>query len=190
MLQTIQAIDETLILFIQNNLRFEPLNQIMKVITYAGEAGMIWILLSLFFIFVKKDKKTGLVLLAGLAISYIINDIIIKNLIMRPRPFVDIPTLTALIKYPSSPSFPSGHAVSSFCFSYIVSALQGKRWRWCYIMAFIIAASRSYVGVHYVSDILIGAILGILIAIILVKFANKACILSSSQNPCRKKRRR
>lgn len=170
MIQAIQSFDEAVMLFIQNNLRFEPLNSIAKVITYFGEAGALWIIIGLALIFVCKDKRTGILVLAALAIDYLINDMIIKNLVMRPRPFIDIPALTVLVKQPSSFSFPSGHAASSFCSAYIITNRKGKKWSWCYILAAAIALSRPYVGVHYLSDILVGAVLGTVVGAALSKF--------------------
>ena len=182
MLQMIQSADEAIMLFIQNSLRFEPLSSIAKVITYIGEAGAIWIVIGLILIFACKDRRTGILVLAGLAIGYLINDIIIKNIVMRPRPFLDIPALETLIKQPSSFSFPSGHSSSGFCSAYIISARKGGKWRWCYALAAVIALSRPYVGVHYLSDILVGAILGTLVGIIISAAEKKLSVFIKNRH--------
>ncbi|MBR7082005.1 MAG: phosphatase PAP2 family protein [Oscillospiraceae bacterium] len=181
MLHTIQNIDESLMLFIQENLRFTPLNHLMRLFTYAGEMGAVWIILALFFIFIKKDGKTGLLLLAGLAVGYVINDVVLKNLVARPRPFLDMPELTALVSPPSSYSFPSGHAASGFLSAYILAKSGGKRRGLFYLFAVVIALSRPYVGVHYVSDVLAGALLGTLTAAALVFIAEKLRLLNDKQ---------
>ena len=181
MLQAIQSADETVMLFIQNSLRFEPLSSIAKVITYIGEAGAIWIVIGLLLIFVLKDKRTGVLVLAGLAIGYLINDILIKNIVMRPRPFIDIPALETLIKHPSSFSFPSGHSSSGFCSAYIIATRKGGKWRWCYVLAAVIALSRPYVGVHYLSDIIVGAVLGTLIGVLVSVLEKKLSVFIKSR---------
>jgi membrane-associated phospholipid phosphatase len=80
---------------------------------------------------------------------------IIKALVDRPRP-----TFDPLVDLPASASFPSGHATTAFAAA-VACALLVPRARWPAIaLASLVAASRVYLGVHYVFDVLAGALLG------------------------------
>ena len=160
MFAQILSFDSQILLFIQNFIRNDFLDPVMLFFTYAGEAGTIWIIISIVLIFTKKYRKAGFLTLLCLLICYIANDLIIKNIVMRPRPFETITNLQVLSALPSSWSFPSGHACSSFAAAYAITRGCGKKGAFAYILAALIAFSRSYVGVHYFSDILVGGIVG------------------------------
>lgn len=88
----------------------------------------------------------------------------IKQAVDRPRPPVDDPArLDAVVALPSSPSFPSGHATTAFAAAAAAAVLM-PRLRWMFLgLAALVALSRVYLGVHFVLDILAGALLGTLI---------------------------
>jgi len=174
MIAEIQSLDAAILLFIQDHLRVALLDPIMILMAYIGQVGSIWIVISLVLIFSFKDRRTGILVIATMLICYIFNDIIVKNIIARPRPFETIPDLTVLGFFPGSYSFPSGHACSSFASAFILSKrLPNRQGRWFYILAAVIAISRPYVGVHYVTDMLAGALIGTLGAMITWKLTKK-----------------
>jgi len=87
----------------------------------------------------------------------------IRFFIHRPRPFVDNSAITALITE-TSYSFPSGHTTFFFALATTVY-LHNKRWGiWFYIAGIIIGFARVFAGVHYFSDIVVGAVLGIAVS--------------------------
>ncbi len=87
---------------------------------------------------------------------------VIRVFVHRPRPFVDNHAIVALLNE-TSYSFPSGHAAFFFALSTIVY-LHNKRWGWMFFAASILnGVARVAAGVHYPTDILGGAILGILV---------------------------
>lgn len=140
---------------------------VMAFITHLGDGGALWIALAIGLIVFKKTRKCGLVLAAALICTMLINDIIFKPLISRPRPFNlelwrDWFVYPEIIPRPSSFSFPSGHTSSSFASATALVALKKKS---VYIPAFILASliafSRIYLHVHYCTDVLFGIIAGI-----------------------------
>ena len=162
MLQAISAFDSAAMLFIQEHIRCGVLTPIMIFFTTLGEAGMVWLLLSAVLLCFKKTRRTGFLLLLSVAICYVINDWMIKPVVGRPRPFLAMEGLVALTKAPGELSFPSGHTCASFAAALALTKCWGKRGAWFYILAVLIAVSRPYVGVHYVTDIVAGAIVGTL----------------------------
>jgi undecaprenyl-diphosphatase len=79
----------------------------------------------------------------------------IKLAVDRPRPHFD-----PLVRLPSDPSFPSGHAATSFAGATMLAAYAPRLAPLLYLLAAAIAFSRVYVGVHYPLDVLAGAALG------------------------------
>jgi len=117
----------------------------------------------------KKEKKiAGILLIAGLTISYYSVEAL-KHWMMRPRPFITLPDVHLLEKAKDF-SFPSGHATAAFMAAFILSRFF-KRPAVFYTLAVLVCFSRVYLGVHYVSDVLGGAFLGLLIGYALVKLS-------------------
>lgn len=178
MLDFIQSADTEIILFIQNNIRVPFIDAIMIFMSYLGEAGIVWVAISLILIFRKKYRMAGICTLAAMALCYVLNDLILKEIVHRPRPFDTITQLTALGFKPSSWSFPSGHACSSFVAALTLTKFLGKKGSLSYILAVLIAVSRPYAGVHYVSDIIAGAIFGTLCALIIFEILRRTGLMA------------
>ena len=165
MLQFLSELDGGILLWIQEYLRNPMLTPILKVITTLGNGGAIWILLALLILMLPKTRKVGCMMVAALLGTLLINNILLKNLIARTRPYEVIEGLTYLVRRPSEFSFPSGHAGSSFAAACVMLRRLPKRYGIpAFVLAVLIALSRLYVGVHYPSDVLFGMISGILIS--------------------------
>ncbi|WP_238885147.1 phosphatase PAP2 family protein [Clostridium sp. YIM B02551] len=168
----INYIDLGTIDFIKNNLDNKFFDTIMPVFTNLGNGGLVWIIISIFLLTQKKYRKIGVVTLVALLVTYLVGEIGIKNLVRRERPFMSIHEIKLLIKAPSGFSFPSGHTASSFTASTILSSYFKKYRAIIFSLAIIIGFSRIYLMVHYLSDVLGGAVLGIGMAI-LIKYIFK-----------------
>lgn len=89
----------------------------------------------------------------------------LKVLIARPRPCQELEALRLLVRCPTSFSLPSSHAVTSFAGAvplFIVARpFLPMAWRITpLVLAAAVAFSRPYLGVHYPSDIVAGALIG------------------------------
>jgi undecaprenyl-diphosphatase len=105
-------------------------------------------------------------LLAVLSSSILVN--ILKYIIDRPRPFVTYPDLEKL-SAGGSPSFPSGHTADAFALATVLS-LVFPRWPVIiisYAWALTVGYTRMSLGVHYPGDVLAGAGIGVICALIL-----------------------
>lgn len=100
--------------------------------------------------------------LMALVVSLLINNVLLKNLVGRVRPYDLLEGLTPLIGRQWDPSFPSGHTGSSFAAAWVLYRELPKRFGVpALILAGLIGLSRLYVGVHYPTDVLFGVISGI-----------------------------
>ncbi len=163
--------DSQFLLWLQENVRNDVLTPIMKLITHLGDKGIFWILLAIILCCFKKTRPIGLMAGIALVMSVLINNAIIKNMVARPRPYLPETVggqgLKLLIEEQDDWSFPSGHSGASFAAAVVFLFKGDKRLGIpAIIMAFLIAFSRLYVGVHYPSDVLAGVITGTCCAII------------------------
>jgi len=160
----IQNLDTNALLYIQYHLRFGFLNTFKVFNTNLGDSGLIWILLGFVLLIPQKTRRGAFDALICLSIAVLINDFVIKGLVSRPRPYLTIKSLSILVEPLSSFSFPSGHADSSFAMAFALTLAFGRRGAIAFIPAALIAFSRCYVGVHYPSDVIAGAIVGTLVS--------------------------
>lgn len=170
--------DGEILLFIQGIFVNESLTPIFAFITHLGNKGMIWIALSVGLLLFKKTRPIGIMVALALIFSYLINNLMLKNLIMRTRPYEVIPSVKLLIEAQHDYSFPSGHASSSFAAA--IAAMRGIRiygyydkYKICYYallaLAIIIAFTRLYLGVHYPTDVIFGILSGVVIGLFVWK---------------------
>ncbi|MBE6818326.1 MAG: phosphatase PAP2 family protein [Ruminococcaceae bacterium] len=154
------------------------LTPIATVASFLGDNGYIWIALALILLLFKKTRKIGVIVAGALVLDVIVVNGLLKILIDRPRPWVggEFDFITKeyvgqrLVSIPADSSFPSGHTASSFAAAVaLILALPKNKKAWCIpalILAFIIAASRIYVCVHYPTDVFAGIIIGSIIGVV------------------------
>ncbi len=162
MFHRIQQLDDKVV---DNIIRFRsPIkNRIMVAASSAGNLGIIWFAICLPFLIYSPTRKTGVNIIFTLGFTQLICEFMIKRLVKRERPCNHLSDEEQLIHRPKYYSFPSGHTSASFC----VVAVTLLRCRWyivlgVFIIAVMIASSRVYLRVHYLSDVVVGAILGFL----------------------------
>ena len=150
-------------------------DRVMCAITKLGNAGAIWIVLTLILLLIPKTRRCGATLVAALLINTVLCNGIIKPCVARPRPCDVNTAIQFLVPRPSGWSFPSGHTSTSFAsvsallfYAYRsgdVAALEGqaaakKLWKPALALAILLAFSRLYLYVHYPTDVLGGMMLG------------------------------
>lgn len=160
-METILKIDTIILDFIQNYLRCGFLDSLFVFITKLGDMGLIWILITLVFLATDKYRKAGSAMAIGLFICLILGNEVLKEVFARPRPF-QASEFSLIIAPPSGYSFPSGHTMSSFAAATSMGLSHKRLSKWGYILAGLIAFSRMYLYVHYFTDVLAGAILGVI----------------------------
>lgn len=166
----VQNYDLQALEFIQDNIHNFFLDRLFPIITFLGDKGLIWIIISLFLLSNKKYRRTGFMLISVLILATILGEGLMKNLIQRPRPFIDYPMFELIISRPSGYSFPSGHTTSSFAAAGVLSKNFKKYQSFFWILAFLISISRLYLLVHYPSDVIVGIFLGLFCSLIVLRF--------------------
>ncbi len=161
--------DFQILFFIRDYIRNPFLNVIVPFYTTLGDDGIIWIALGLIMLIPKKTRKCGIMVLAALLVMVVFNNLLLKNIIARARPFATYPELIedliGVIHVPSSYSFPSGHTVSAMAVAFTVLTQHKKLGSIVLIFATLMGLSRLYVGVHFPTDVYGGMIVGAIIAL-------------------------
>lgn len=167
MFQFLLELDGRILIWIQDMMRSELLTPIMVFVTKLGNGGAFWILLSLGLLIPKKSRTIGIMMLLSLGVTFIIDNVLLKNLVGRIRPYEAVYGLERLVEKQKDFSFPSGHTGSSFAAAVIMFLGMPKKYGIpAIVLAFLISFSRLYVGVHYPTDVLCGAVIGTIVAIV------------------------
>jgi len=169
-------LDGRILLLIQDNLRSELWTWFWRGVTFLGNGGWFWIALGIALLFFKKTRFAGLTALLSLLLCFLITNLLLKNLVARPRPYEEISALIPLIAKPTDYSFPSGHACASFASAFMYIRTLPRRYGvMTIVLASMIAFSRLYLGVHYPSDILGGIAVAAFGSWLVSHFAGKIC---------------
>lgn len=170
----ITQIDLNILDFLQT-IRTPVLDWIFKIITHLGDEGIIWIALTIVMLCFKKTRRYGFIMALSLIVGTIVGNIGLKNIFARPRPFNVNPDMlpNLIISPPNSFSFPSGHTMSSFETAMALFLCNKKMGIPALILATLIGFSRNYLYVHYPTDVIAGAILGIAIGVGVYLLYNK-----------------
>ncbi len=150
--------------FIRENLSCAVLDWFFPTITRFADHGIGWIITAIVLLCFKKTRKIGFSMGLALIIGYLLGNMFLKNVIARMRPYDFAGGIELLVEKLSDYSFPSGHTLCSFEGAFAVF-IRNKKWGIAAIaFSSLIALSRLYLYVHYPSDVIAGALLGIAIA--------------------------
>lgn len=149
------------------------LDGVFGFITHLGDKGILWIALGIILILTPKYKRAGGCILLALLINFVAVNLMIKPLVARTRPYDLVEGINLVISAPHDYSFPSGHTSAAFATAAAI-AFCNKKWGMAaLVLAALIGFSRLYLYVHYPTDVIAGALLGIGAACIAVRIADK-----------------
>lgn len=159
--------------FIKDTFGCAFLDKAMPIVSMFGDHGIFWMALTAILLIPKKTRRMGFSMAIALALGFIFGNMIIKNAVARTRPYEYRPEIELLVKKLSDYSFPSGHTLASFEASVCIF-IRNKKWGVpALVLAVLIALSRLYLYVHFPSDVLAGALLGTVFAIVATLIINR-----------------
>jgi len=158
----LQSMDEAALRWIAENLRTPALTAVLSFYTRLGDKGLLFIALAVLLLLFRRSRKSGAAALTSMFLGLQVTNVTIKPLAARARPWVVMEGFTALVAEHDPNSFPSGHSCSAFAFA--AAVCMTLPWKWgrfaAIAAAALMALSRLYVGVHFPSDVLAGALIG------------------------------
>lgn len=171
------TLDGAVLLWIQEHLRCAALNCAVGFYTTLGNAGLLFLVAAAVLLCFKRTRRAGVAALLAMAVGFICTNLVLKHLLSRPRPWLEVAGLTALVAEDDPNSFPSGHSTAAFAFASALWQTAPDRWmRWAALAAAVLMAlSRLYVGVHYPSDVLAGVFVGLLAGWLACLLARRLC---------------
>jgi decaprenylphosphoryl-5-phosphoribose phosphatase len=134
-----------------------------KALGKAGNNGAVWVVLGVALALFDPDRREAWLICAALGPIAIVLNYGIKLAVKRPRPVLE--GLPPLGGAPSSLSFPSAHALSSFAVATAMFRVDPAT-AGALVVALAISLGRPYLGMHYPSDVVAGALLGVLLGLL------------------------
>ena len=140
------------------------MHRCMWLVSRSGDWGKIWLAICLFLLYWPQNRRTSEVCMITLLFTTVLGEGVLKRIFRRPRPYVTHGPATLTIPEPNGFSFPSGHTASSVACARILAPLNPWLAAAVYAYAGLMAVSRVYLKVHYVTDVVAGSVIGIICA--------------------------
>ena len=158
----LKALDSRLLYAMRTRGHRPRAEAVAKALGRSGEYGAVWLAIGLLLAAVDGDRREQWLLAGALGPIAIGLNFAVKLMVRRARPVLD--GLPPLGGAPSSLSFPSAHATSSFACATAMTRIAPEA-AVLFVLAAALAAGRPYLGMHYPSDVLAGALLGVVLGL-------------------------
>lgn len=185
MLNLIKSVDTFLFYLINHGTKNSLFDQIMPIITNTKNFYIFFLILWFLMVFssVYKTRVAGWSIIIAVTFSDILSSKILKYIFTRQRPYEVLDNVYKLVSS-AGYSFPSSHAVNSFTAATLIMLFfRNKLYTFiAFIIAIMSAYSRVYVGVHYPSDVIFGALLGMFLGWCIYKIVVKIFKIEENKN--------
>ena len=168
-MEWLAELDRAVVEFMATTFRNGFCDAVMPVVSLSGDVGVVWLGVTAALLCFKKTRLVGVICGCALLLHVIGCNLILKTVIGRARPDLSYWN-PALLIAPTDSSFPSGHTLASFASATVLVAMNRKWGIAALIMATLISFSRMYLYVHFPTDVLAGFVIGVMIALLCVKF--------------------
>jgi undecaprenyl-diphosphatase len=162
----LEMLDRRATLFLYSRFRNPVFDALMPILSVGANKGIVYIAAGIAMMALGSAhvKAAGLVMLAGAGAAGVIAEMTVKMFWKRKRPFMTMPEITPKVPHRrlvKRPSFPSGHSAGYFAAALSLAVFFPSMAAPLAIAAALGAYSRIYNGVHYLSDVVVGSIVGI-----------------------------
>jgi len=165
LLEFINNLDFFALYWVQEHLRCSFLDGLSAFLSVTFNGGVGWFVIVAVMLFFKKTRVAGVVMMVSILLAFFVGELALKNIIGRVRPCNQDLSVVLAVDRPLAYSFPSGHTGSSFAAATALF-LCNKKWGVpALVLATVIGLSRAYLFVHFFTDVLAGAVLGMLCAL-------------------------
>ncbi len=167
------TIDVSIFFFINQTIANPIFDFFLPILTDLNKFPAVLLVLAITLgIILWKGGKTGRITVGLLVLTVIISDqfnsSLLKEIFGRVRPCRALDGVRMLVDCGGGYSFPSSHAVNNFAGASIISHFYHRQKKYWFTFAGAVAFSRTYVGVHYPSDIIAGSVIGVSIGIFII----------------------
>ena len=128
MLSWLATLDGGALLWLQEYLRGPLLTAFFTCFTQLGNAGILWIVLAVGLLCFRRTRKAGACALLAMLLGLLCTNVILKQLVQRPRPWLLVEGLLPLVAEGDPNSFPSGHTTAAFAAGIVW--LRTLPWKW------------------------------------------------------------
>ncbi|MGB2867367.1 MAG: phosphatase PAP2 family protein [Bacteroidota bacterium] len=167
------SLDISIFYFINTTLQNRVFDVIMPFLTDLNKNRPVLVLIGLLLVWMivrggKNVRLPAIMLILTIIASDQLNSSVIKFILERPRPCHVLSGIHLLVDCGSGYAFPSSHAVNNFAAAVVLSYFIPRGWWAFFSFAALVAFSRVYVGVHYPSDVLGGAVIGAFLGALMI----------------------
>jgi membrane-associated phospholipid phosphatase len=161
--RTPESLDLRLLRAMRTRAHTPRLEGVAVALGKAGNNGLVWVVIGVAFALIDPDRREQWLICAALGPIAIGINYLVKMAVRRSRPVLE--GLPPLGGAPSSLSFPSAHATSSFAVATAMCRVDPASSA-AFVVAAALALGRPYLGMHYPSDVLAGVLLGVLLGLV------------------------
>lgn len=158
-----RSLDLKLLRLMRTRCHSPDLESAAKAMGRAGNNGLVWVIVGVALALIDPERRESWLICAALGPVAIVFNYAIKLIVRRPRPVLE--GLPPLGGAPSSLSFPSAHATSSFAVATAMFRVDPAT-AGAFAVAIAFSLGRPYLGMHYPSDVLAGVVLGVILGLI------------------------
>lgn len=142
------------------------LTPVAKVFDLIGELGIFCFVVAIVFLLFAKTRRTGVTIIFAVLFGALFTNLLIKDMVARPRPFQIDAEFAAWWQYIGAPhqgefSFPSGHVTAAMAGMCAIMLTRSSKWiAPASLYVIVMGATRNYLMVHYPSDVIGGMVIG------------------------------
>ncbi|MBQ8180051.1 MAG: phosphatase PAP2 family protein [Candidatus Methanomethylophilaceae archaeon] len=136
------------------------MDALMLGVTTVSTHAAVWLLAAALLILSNRERRTGCSMVLAVLIAFTIADLVMKPLFCRERP-CDLAGFELLVSVPTTYSFPSGHTAMAFAPATVLFLRDRRAGAVALAFAALVGVSRMYLFVHWPTDVVVGALVGI-----------------------------